>query len=104
MSKLRGSLGLIGLVAACSGNAVGDPGAASSPMGGLVTSAPPASADREFRGGRHRCWSSRDAALACMDAGQALSLRMRDGHDHSYYFIATFIEEHLRHHAKALVG
>jgi S-formylglutathione hydrolase len=41
---------------------------------------------------------------ACMDAGQALSLRMRDGHDHSYYFIATFIEEHLRHHAKALVG
>jgi S-formylglutathione hydrolase len=29
---------------------------------------------------------------------------MRDGYDHSYYFIASFIEEHLRHHAKALVG
>ena len=41
---------------------------------------------------------------ACAEAGQALSLRMRDGYDHSYYFIETFIEEHLRHHAKALLG
>jgi S-formylglutathione hydrolase len=40
---------------------------------------------------------------ACAEAGQALSLRMRDGYDHSYYFIETFIEEHLRHHAKALL-
>lgn len=41
---------------------------------------------------------------ACTEAGQALSLRMRSGYDHSYYFIASFIEQHLRHHAKALVG
>jgi S-formylglutathione hydrolase len=43
-------------------------------------------------------------AEACEAAGQRLALRMRDGHDHSYYFIATFIEEHLRHHAHALMG
>ena len=41
---------------------------------------------------------------ACGAAGQQVSLRMRDGYDHSYYFIASFIEEHLRHHAKALIG
>ncbi|MEP7098517.1 MAG: S-formylglutathione hydrolase [Dokdonella sp.] len=41
---------------------------------------------------------------ACRDAGQALSLRMQAGYDHSYYFISTFIEEHLRHHALALTG
>jgi len=28
---------------------------------------------------------------------------MQEGYDHSYYFIATFIEDHLRHHAKALL-
>ncbi|XP_066917373.1 S-formylglutathione hydrolase-like [Clytia hemisphaerica] len=28
--------------------------------------------------------------------------RMQDGYDHSYYFIATFVEDHLRFHAKAL--
>lgn len=32
-----------------------------------------------------------------------LQLRMQEGYDHSYYFIATFIEDHLRHHAKALM-
>jgi len=36
---------------------------------------------------------------ACGRAGVPLQLRMRDGYDHSYYFIATFIEEHLRFHA-----
>ena len=41
---------------------------------------------------------------ACRDAGQALTLRMHAGYDHSYYFIATFIEEHLRHHFSALQG
>jgi S-formylglutathione hydrolase len=39
---------------------------------------------------------------ACARAGVALDLRMRDGYDHSYYFIATFIDEHLRFHARAL--
>jgi S-formylglutathione hydrolase len=27
---------------------------------------------------------------------------MQSGYDHSYYFISTFIEDHLRHHAAAL--
>ena len=39
---------------------------------------------------------------ACRDAGQALTLRLHAGYDHSYYFISTFIEDHLRHHAHAL--
>jgi S-formylglutathione hydrolase len=40
---------------------------------------------------------------ACHDAGQVLTLRMQPGYDHSYYFIATFIEDHMRHHAHALI-
>lgn len=40
---------------------------------------------------------------ACKATGQKLSLRRHEGHDHSYYFIATFMEDHLRHHAKALL-
>ena len=39
---------------------------------------------------------------ACRDAGQALTLRLHAGYDHSYYFISTFMEDHLRHHARAL--
>jgi S-formylglutathione hydrolase len=39
---------------------------------------------------------------ACSAAGVTLELRMRDGYDHSYFFIATFIEDHLRRHARAL--
>jgi S-formylglutathione hydrolase len=39
---------------------------------------------------------------ACAGAGQALRLRRHEGYDHSYYFVATFIEDHLRHHAGAL--
>ena len=39
---------------------------------------------------------------ACFEAGQPLELRRREGYDHGYYFIATFMEEHLRHHAAAL--
>lgn len=35
---------------------------------------------------------------ACEAAGQALELRMQPGYDHSYAFIATFMEDHLRHH------
>jgi S-formylglutathione hydrolase len=41
---------------------------------------------------------------ACGKAGVALDLRMRDGYDHSYFFIATFIEEHLRRHAQTLTA
>lgn len=39
---------------------------------------------------------------ACAKAGQGVNLRMQPGYDHSYFFIATFIEDHLRHHAAAL--
>lgn len=36
---------------------------------------------------------------ACERAGVALDLRLREGYDHSYFFIASFIEDHLRFHA-----
>ena len=39
---------------------------------------------------------------ACKDAGQPLTLRRHAGYDHGYYFIASFMEDHLRHHARAL--
>lgn len=39
---------------------------------------------------------------ACDRAGVALTLNRREGYDHSYFFIASFIEEHLRHHDQAL--
>jgi S-formylglutathione hydrolase len=39
---------------------------------------------------------------ACRDAGIALTLRMQEGYDHSYYFISTFMEDHLRWHAARL--
>lgn len=39
---------------------------------------------------------------ACVAADHTLSLRMRPGYDHSYFFISTFIGEHLAHHARAL--
>lgn len=39
---------------------------------------------------------------AAKAASHPLTLRMQPGYDHSYYFIASFIEDHLRHHAKAL--
>ena len=41
-------------------------------------------------------------ADACAKVGQPLALRMQPGYDHSYYFIATFMEDHLQHHAAAL--
>jgi S-formylglutathione hydrolase len=41
---------------------------------------------------------------AAQAAGHPLTLRLQPGYDHSYYFIASFIDDHLRHHAKALIG
>lgn len=40
---------------------------------------------------------------AARSSGQALTLRRRPGYDHSYYFIASFIGDHIRHHAELLV-
>jgi S-formylglutathione hydrolase len=43
-----------------------------------------------------------DLQAACRDAGQRLTYRERTGYDHGYYFVSTFIAEHLRFHAAAL--
>jgi len=40
--------------------------------------------------------------LAAKTAGYPLELRRHDGYDHSYYFIASFIEDHLRFHSNYL--
>lgn len=45
-----------------------------------------------------------DLQAAYVEQGGSLTLRMQEGYDHSYYFIATFIAEHLAYHAKALRG
>ncbi len=39
---------------------------------------------------------------ACRDTGQPLTLRRHPGYDHGYYFISTFMAEHLAHHANQL--
>ena len=39
---------------------------------------------------------------ACAEAGIALTLRRQPGYDHSYFFISTFMAEHLRWHAERL--
>jgi len=39
---------------------------------------------------------------ACRKAGIPLTLRMQEGYDHSYFFISTFMEDHLRWHAERL--
>ena len=39
---------------------------------------------------------------ACRESGLPLDLRMHEGYDHGYYFISTFIEEHLNFHAERL--
>ena len=39
---------------------------------------------------------------ACAARGQPLTLRRHDGYDHGYYFIATFMADHLAHHAQQL--
>ena len=39
---------------------------------------------------------------ACAKAGQPLTLRRHPGYDHGYYFISTFIADHIAHHARVL--
>ncbi|EAQ68775.1 Putative esterase [Synechococcus sp. RS9917] len=41
----------------------------------------------------------KEAAARC---GQPLSLTLHEGYDHSYFFVASVIDNHLRHHARAL--
>ena len=40
---------------------------------------------------------------ACDATNQPLLLRMHPGYDHSYWFIQSFVEDHLRHHAAVMV-
>lgn len=39
---------------------------------------------------------------ACKEMEQPLTLRLQTGYDHSYFFVATFIGDHIAHHAEAL--
>ena len=39
---------------------------------------------------------------ACAHAGQPLTLRRHDGYDHGYYFVSTFMRDHLTHHSTQL--
>jgi S-formylglutathione hydrolase len=39
---------------------------------------------------------------ACAGAGQPLTLRRHEGYDHGYYFVSTFVEDHVRHYARSL--
>ncbi|KAE8711009.1 S-formylglutathione hydrolase [Hibiscus syriacus] len=39
---------------------------------------------------------------ACKSVNAPLLLRLQPGYDHSYFFISTFIDDHIRHHAQAL--
>lgn len=39
---------------------------------------------------------------ACQQVGQPLTLRWQEGYDHSYFAIASFMEDHIRHHAAFL--
>jgi S-formylglutathione hydrolase len=41
-------------------------------------------------------------ATACRSAGKTLDLRFHEGYDHGYYFISSFVNDHLRHHARKL--
>ena len=41
---------------------------------------------------------------AAAQGGHALDYRLHDGYDHSYFFIASFIDEHLAFHAQHLAG
>lgn len=45
-----------------------------------------------------------DLQAAYAARGGSIELRMQEGYDHSYHFIASFIGEHLAYHAKALRG
>ena len=41
-------------------------------------------------------------SAACGDAGYPVQVRMQPYYDHSYYFISTFMRDHVDHHARAL--
>jgi S-formylglutathione hydrolase len=46
----------------------------------------------------------REFEAVCREGGQELELRLQSGYDHSYYFIQTFMGDHLEHHAELLTA
>lgn len=56
-------------------------------------------ADDPFLGEQLKPGALEQAAIC---AHHPLEIRLREGYDHSYFFVASFIDEHLRHHARAL--
>ncbi len=41
---------------------------------------------------------------ACQRSGYPVTLRRHEGYDHGYYFVSTFMDDHLRHHARQLLA
>jgi len=63
------------------------------------------SADNFLKPGQAECQLKPEKFQEAVDAAKppvTLELRMQDGYDHSYYFISSFIKEHIAFHAKAL--
>jgi len=56
-------------------------------------------ADGAYKEGRLNPEAYREA---CEAVGQTLTLRFHEGYDHGYFFIQSFIDDHLRHHAALL--
>lgn len=50
----------------------------------------------------HEQLKTEHLSAACKAAGMPLTLRMQPGYDHSYYFISTFMADHIAWHAKRL--
>ncbi|KZY38245.1 hypothetical protein A3731_40565 [Roseovarius sp. HI0049] len=46
--------------------------------------------------------NTHDFAHAVAERGQQASLRLQPGYDHSYFFVSTFMEDHVAFHAEAL--
>ncbi len=63
-------------------------------------------ADQFLKGQGDQPWEERLSLdvfeEACAEAGQPLTLRWHEGYDHGYYFVSTFMEDHIKHHAEAL--
>ncbi|RKO96724.1 hypothetical protein CXG81DRAFT_10543 [Caulochytrium protostelioides] len=59
-------------------------------------------ADNFYADGQLRPQALKDGAARNPEGRFNLQLRMQEGYDHSYYFVSTFIEEHLLFHAKHL--
>ena len=79
-------------------------------MSAIPFPAPPADSEAvvalraEFRAFLAEQLKTHLLAEACERAGQPAQIRMQPGYDHSYYFISTFMAEHVGWHAARLNG